>query len=189
MTHAGPTLRDPRHGAVVPPGDSHRRRRLLVDVVVVFGVLLALGVLGAVLWWQVVDLPHARLSNGTVVISPDDLTHEVGIDGWYAVIALGAGLLAGVGLTAWRRTDPLVTVAAVGLAAVAAGWLMRLVGRVLGPGDPVAALRAGHSGDTAPVRLVLHASGVVWLWPAAAALGALLWLYLASAPRTQSDDD
>jgi hypothetical protein len=156
-----------------------------MDVAVVFGVFLVLAVVGAVLWWQLVDLPMAMLSNGRVVIAPNDLTQEIGIDGWYALIALAGGLLAGAGLTAWRRTDPLVTVAAIGLAAVLAGWVMRALGQLLGPANPVTALKGAHSGATAPVRLVLHASGVVWLWPTAAALGALVWLYLASGPRSE----
>lgn len=169
-----------------PAREQDRRRRLLVDAVVVLGVLLLLGVLGGVLWEQLVDLPNAVLSDGKVVIAPPDLSHEVGIDGWYALIALGGGLLAGAGLTAWRRTDPLLTVAAVALGAVLAGWVMRFVGRILGPGDPVEVLKGGRPGATATVRLVLHAPGVVWLWPTAAALGALVWLYLASSPKTDA---
>lgn len=195
MTHLDPatSTTDPDPA---DPADERRPNRL-VDVAVIVGLLAGLGVLGGLLWWQVVDLPRARLGNGKVVLAPADLTRQVGIDGWYALIALGGGVLAGVGLTAWRRSDPVVTVAAASLGACVAAWVMRILGRVLGPGDPADALRSGHPGSSAPVQLVLHATGVVWLWPVATAAGSLVWLYLTgdrrreddSAPRSHADSD
>ncbi len=188
MTQSDPAVRAPAPAPepVTARGDGGRRRRILTDVAVVFGVLLALGVLGGVVWRQVADLPRAMLVEGKVVIVPDDLAAQIGIDGWYALIALGGGLGAGLVLTAWRRTDPLLTVAAVTLAACLAGWVMQTLGRALGPGDPAEALRAGSTRARAPVELVLHAPGALWLWPVAAAAGCLVWLYLASGPPAES---
>lgn len=164
-------------------GGPGGRRRLLRDVAVVVAVMLVLGAVAAVLWWQVVDPPRLSRSGGQVHVVTADLTRQVAVDGWYAVIALVGGLLSGIGLVAWRRTDPVVTVLVVTAGGCAAGWVMRVVGRLLGPESPGERLRAGAS--SAPAQLVLHAPGVVWLWPAAATAGCLLWLYLAGSTRQQ----
>ncbi len=59
---------------------------------------------------------------------------------------------------------------------------MRKVGGWLGPGSAEAALRHGANGAHASMPLQVHASGVLWVWPAAAALGALVFLWVLRAP-------
>ena len=173
---------------------SRRRPAVVVDVVVVVGWFLLAGLLGGLLWWQLTDLPEVTRFEGRAVLQPTELTKEVGIDGWFFVIALVAGLVSGVVLSAWRRRDPVATVLLVTGGAVLAAYAMLAVGLVVGPDEQTAVLRAAADGETAPMQLAPHAPGVVWVWPAAAALGSLVYLWLTpqhdrSAPDAGPETD
>ncbi len=154
------------------------RSAAAVDVLVVVGWFLLAGILGGVLWWQLTDLPQVTRFEGRAVLQPTELTKEVGIDGWFFLIAAVGGLLSGVALSAWRRRDPVATVLLVAVGAIGAGYLMRATGLVLGPDEQTAVLRAAADGARTPMQLVPHAPGVVWVWPAAAALGSLAYVWL-----------
>ena len=189
-----------------PPAARRRApttpRAVLLDVLVVLVWSVVAGVVGAVVWSQVVTLPLVTRSGNAAAVTPDQLVKEVGLDGWYFVIAAVGGLLAGLVLMALRRRDPLLMVLLVTLGAGLSAWLMLRLGTALGPGDEVAALRKLGDGDTAPMRLTLHATGVAWTWPVLAALGALVDLWVlhpadrgdrapqaAAGPDTGSDSN
>ena len=166
------------------------------DLLVAVAWFVVLGVLAGVLWWVLTPLPEATRVGNAASLDPEQLTGEVAADGWFAIIATVSGLLSGIALLAWRRRDPLLmvvlTVAGAGLASV----LMVVVGRLLGPEDVVTALRALPEGGKASVPLKLHAQGVTVLLPAAAALGALVQLWVlrreddsARRPEGASDGD
>lgn len=162
---------------------SRDLRPVLVDAAVVAVWFLLAGVLTAVLWWQLVDLPEATRANGAVVVAADQIGKQVNIDGWYLVLSAAGGLLSGGLLVGTRRRDPLVMVVLVtlggGLATLVARWL----GGVLGPPSETTALRGRPDGAQALVQLHVHASGVLWVWPAAAALGAVVYLWVLAAPH------
>lgn len=147
------------------------------------------GVLGAVLWWQLTPLPVATRTGEAASLNPDQLTKEVGIDGWFAVIALVAALVSGVVLMAWRRRDPLLMVVLIALGGGLAAYLMVTLGQALGPGDEVAALKRLPDGGTAPLQLSLKAPGVALLWPIAALFGALVQVWVLRRPEHRDDDD
>ena len=96
------------------PRSPSRTADVLRDVGIVLGWFLVAGVLGALLWWKLVDLPQATRAQGSVVVESDQLGKEVNIDGWFFVIAAVGGLVSGVVLTLWRRRDPLLVVVAGG---------------------------------------------------------------------------
>ena len=104
------------------------------------------------------------------------------MDGWFFVIALVGGVLSGVLLLWWRRRDPLLTVALVTLGGGLASWVMLQAGRLFGPGDEVAALRRLPDGAQVSEHLRLNATGVAWVWPVAAAFGALVFLWVLAKP-------
>ena len=56
------------------------------------------------------------------------------------------------------------------------------LGEALGPGNPAAALRGMPNGSHVYEQLRLHAHGVAWVWPIAAAFGALLYLWVFTKP-------
>lgn len=154
----------------------------LRDAAVVLVWFVVLAVVAAVVWWQLVDLPEATRQAGAVVVEADQLGKQVNIDGWFFVLAVVGGLVSGVVLLFWRERDPLLMVVLVVVGATVAAFVMRQVGRWLGPGSATDALRHRANGAHALQPLQVHASGVLWVWPAAAALGALLYLWVLKAP-------
>lgn len=173
-------LRGGPGGDEVPSAPTRRRTRpsgAAGDVLVVLLVFAALGVLCGVLWWLLVDPAQftKRASGGTM--GEIELGRRFDTDGWYTVLAAVPGFLAGLSLTWWRDRDfRLTTVLLVPGAAVAA-VLMAVVGRLLGPGDPDAALEAAKLGARVPVELAVTADAVYLTWPIAVLLGSLVVLW------------
>jgi hypothetical protein len=166
------------------PGSSRgsRLRSVLVDALVVTVWFTVAGILGAVAWWQLSDLPQVTKSGNAATLSPEELTTQVSADGWYFVIAAVGGLLSGVVLLAWRRRDPLLMVVLVVLGAGLAAWLMLRIGLALGPEKELAALKNARDGTQVSEQLKLRATGVVWIWPLAASFGALVYLWVLRKP-------
>lgn len=152
-------------------------RALGVDALVVAGYFVVAGLLGAVLWWLLTDLPHATKTADGVVLDPVQLTRQVSIDGWYFAIAAVGGVLGGAILTWWRSRDAVATVLLVVLGAGLAAYLMVRLGLLLGPDSPETVLEGRSAGATADVQLALSAPGMAWVWPLASALGSLVVLW------------
>lgn len=163
---------DDSPGAVAP---------VLRDAVVVLVWCLLAAVVAAVIWWQVTPLPVFTRTDTGAGMDQVQLGRQVGIDGWYFVLAVVFGVVSGVVLTAWRRRDPIFTVVLVTCAAGLAGWVTAQVGRWLGPADPHQVLAHLAVGQHAPVQLALTAQGAQLAWPMAALLGAIGVLWGASA--------
>ncbi len=143
------------------------------DAAVIGGTLLLLGVLCGVLWSLVVTpAEFTRLADGAAM-NEDQLALKFGADGWYAAIAAGAGLLAGLALTWSRCRDALVTSAALLAGSVVAAAAMAQVGHLLGPGDPRAPLAAAKVGALVPERLDVGTFVVYLAWPLGLLAGAL----------------
>jgi hypothetical protein len=158
------------------PARSGRARGAGSDALAVLGSLLLLGVLCGVLWWLLVDpASYTKTAEGGVM-SENQLGKRFDGDGMYVVIAVLAGLVAGLALSWWRDRDPLLTslLLVVGSGLAAAGML--LVGHRLGPGDPGPALKAARLGALVPERLDVHVWTVYLAWPVAVLTGALVVL-------------
>ncbi len=140
------------------------------------------GAVGAVVWWQVTTLPKLTRAGDSASQAADQLAVQVGIDAWFFVVAAVGGLLSGIVLLWWRRRDPLLMVILVALGAGLASWVMVRTGLVLGPAPEVAALRELAEGGEVSMQLKLHASGMVWVWPVSAMLGALLQMWVLAKP-------
>ncbi|HET6165370.1 MAG TPA: hypothetical protein VFE07_00965 [Marmoricola sp.] len=153
------------------------RHPLVRDVVIVLAWFAALGVLCAVIWWQVTPLAEFTRTSDNAQMGEDQLGRQVSSDGWYFTIAAAAGLLSGIVLLAARRRDPIAMVVLVAAGSVLASWVMVRVGLWLGPADPGKALAHVPVGGKVPMQLQTHADGVRFAWPVAALVGALgvLW--------------
>ncbi|MEO7351229.1 MAG: hypothetical protein ABIR34_11765 [Marmoricola sp.] len=178
----------PVHTAAAPDGSSRRDGRPALvagalDALVVAGWFAVAGLIGAFVWWKVTTLPKLQKSGNAATHSPEELVKQVGIDGWFFVIAAVGGLLSGVLLLAWRRRDPLLMVVLVVLGGGLASWLMVHVGLSLGPGKEQTALRGLPDGGEVPMRLKLYAPGITWLWSITAALGSLVYVWVLAKPH------
>lgn len=181
------TAGSPSSAPSTPPQGRSGLVAAVRDVFVV-GVWFAIvGVVAGVVWVLVVNPPEVTRAGGRATVPPEELARQVGMDGWFALIALVAGALSGVLLMVWRRRDPLLMVALVALGGGLASWLMITTGKALGPADELSALRQLPDGSHVSEHLRLHASGVAWVWPIAAVFGALLYLWVLAKPVADAD--
>ena len=151
------------------------RTRVVLDVLVVLAGAAVLGVLAGLLWPQLADTVTVTRTGAGLVRDEVALAEQFDAEAWYSLIALAGGLLLGAVMTAWRRTDALVTLFAVLAGAFLAAWLSAELGLALGPDDPTRVLADAAEGATAPAALTL-AGAVYWVWPLAAVLGSFLFL-------------
>jgi hypothetical protein len=170
-----------------PPPPPPRDQPALTDVVIFAAWFAAAGLVGGWVWAHVTPLPQVSKSGNNATVAADELVKQVGMDSWFFVIAVVGGLLSGLLLLAWRHRDPLLAIAMVALGGGLASWLMIQAGEALGPGAPIAALRTLPDGSHVSEQLRLHAHGVAWVWPIAAAFGALLYLWVLEKPSTASE--
>ena len=161
----------------------------LLDALIVAVWFAAAGLVGGWVWAHVVDFPQVTKEGNNATVASEELAKQVGMDGWFVVIALVGGLVSGVALMVWRHRDPLLTVALVTLGGGLASWLMLQSGEAFGPGDPIAALRKLPDGAHVSEQLVLHAHGVAWVWPIAAAFGALLYIWVLKPVEEKVETD
>ena len=165
----------------VPTGRPALRERLrhpvVADAALVLGWFLVLGVLAAVVWWQLTPLAEYTRTAANAEMDERQLGVQVSTDGWYLTIAAVGGLVSGIVLLSLRGRDPVAMVLFVTLGSLLGGWVMMRVGLWLGPADPAHVLPHTAVGGKVPLRLEPHAPGVVYAWPITALLGAagLLW--------------
>ncbi|HEU4514190.1 MAG TPA: hypothetical protein VFR87_13875 [Nocardioidaceae bacterium] len=158
-----------------PPG---RGQGLVADVVAVLGTFLVLGVVSGVAWSLLVDpAEYTKVPGGSGAMGELDLAKRFAADGWYAVIAIVGGFLAGVGLTWWRTRDFRVTAALLVPGAALAAATTTYVGRLLGPADSGDALSGVARGETVPAELAVSSLPVYLTWPIAVLAGALMVLW------------
>lgn len=151
----------------------------------VLGIVVVLGLLGLVAgaaWSLLVQTPLVTRSASGLVTPGVELSRRVEADGWFAVLGVLAALPTGIAVALRRRTDPVAAVLALTGGAMLAALLCGLVGRALGPADPVSVLQDAAVGAQAREVLTTHTWVVYLVWPLAAALGALVALLLRS-PR------
>lgn len=154
-----------------------RGRGAATDTAVILVGFLVTGVVCGVVWWLLVDPAEFTKTRDGSVMGEVDLTKRFAPDGWYAVIALVAGFLAGLVVT-WRRARDLrLTTVLVVVGSLVAAAAMAAVGAALGPGDPDPVLASATRGTTVPADLSVSAGVTYLMWPIAALAGALMVLW------------
>lgn len=164
-------------------------RATVVDVVVVLGVFLVAGAVTGAVWQHVVDPVIVTRNEFGVTTGEVALSNQFDRDGWFAVLGGGCGLVLGLALMAWRRTQEVVTLLTITAGALLAAWVSARVGRWLGPDDPTRLLAEGEVGASAEGAVVVTAEAAYLVWPIAAVLGALLVLWSPPGQRLVTQDD
>jgi hypothetical protein len=155
----------------------------------VLGTFVLLGLACAVAWWLLVDLAEfSGAVTGGASMGELELGKRFNADGWYAVLGIVGGFLAGLLLTWWRSRDPLLTVLLLLPAAGLAAATTALVGGVLGPGEPATTGAGPPPGETVPVSLAVTADVVYLMWPMAALAGALMVLWSSTGQPTSETE-
>ncbi|RNM15975.1 hypothetical protein EFL26_07405 [Nocardioides pocheonensis] len=175
----------------MPPTAAPRRllsHPVARDLAVVLVWFVALGVLAAVVWWQVTPLADYTRTATNAEMGEEQLGQQVAADGWYLTLGAVGGLLSGVALLSMRWRDPLLMVAAVTVGSLLGAWVMLRVGLWLGPADPKSVLPHAAVGARVPMQLKPGASGVVYVWPITALLGAIGVIWGTEQHRTGSSE-
>jgi len=159
---------------------------LLVDLALVTGCVLVLGLVVGLLWPQLVDPPLSRRTAEGVSTSEVQLARAFATDGWFVVLGFLGSLVLGAVLMLRRRGHEVVVLLLLLVGTyVAADQVAQPLGIALGPSDPVKVLSDAEVGDTAPARLVLTSRSDLLAWPLGAAVGSLV--VLLAATRLERD--
>jgi hypothetical protein len=123
------------------------------------------------LWWLVAPLPRiAKRADGLYRVGGEGNESAIAADGWFAVLAVLAGVLAALVvylLTRPGRVLPLVGLAVGGLIGALVAWRF---GAQLGPGPIHATGRGLPVGTRFDAPLDISAKGVLLAWPLAAVI-------------------
>ena len=149
-------------------GEPTLRVELRAGLLVGLGCAVA-GVVVGVVWRLVVPLAVLE-KDATGVLQVGGAETEVAADGWFAVCAGLAGVLAAAAaalLLRSGRLGALVGLAAGGLVGAVVAWR---VGLLLSPPEVAASAEQAQVGDTFDGPLRLSALGVLLAWPTAAVI-------------------
>lgn len=175
-----------------------RATRWILRAVLVVAVAALLGAAAGAAWEWVWTPPSGIAFQGRWVLDEDGLPGAFSGTGWYVIVAAAAGILLGVGTALVSRDGEVVSLVALAVGAMLAGWVMFHVGHSLGPPDP--AVLAASADDLTPIVGDLRVGGVglhprVYAFDSAAFIafpaGALLAyaaLLLSLAPHRRSHD-
>jgi hypothetical protein len=169
-------------------GGVRRARGPVGDVLAVLGTFVLLGVVGGLLWWVLAEPAEYTRGRAGLAMSELELARRFDTDGWFAVIALVAGVLGGVTVTWWRSRDLRVTTLLLVPASALAAAAMAVVGRLLGPDAPGAGDQLVRRGGSVAVELAVSAPQVYLLWPIAVLAGALVVLWSSAEPTGSAGD-
>ena len=156
---------------------TRRPDGVLGDAAVVLGCFAVAGLVAGLLWPQLVSPVEVIRTEAGLATAEVALSERFDNDAWFMVLAVAFGLPLGAVLTAWRRTDEVVTVVTVVVGAALASWMAGTVGQSVGPDDPAVVLAEAAVGATAQGMVSVAAQGAYAVWPMAALAGALVVLW------------
>jgi uncharacterized membrane protein YeaQ/YmgE (transglycosylase-associated protein family) len=137
-------------------------------VVIVFAVV---GALAGVVWEWLWTPPVGVVVDHQWLLGLAGLRAEFSATGLYVVVASVAGLLTGALCALFLDRAELVTLVAVLVGAVLAGWVMVQVGHALGPPDPRQLARTASNRTRLPSDLTIAGNSPYVAFPAGASLG------------------
>lgn len=158
------------------PAGSIRR------IVVVLGLSLLIGALGAVLWAWWAEPAHWQVAQGRIVMTEYDSRAVFPIMLRFGVVGVGVSLVLGVVGQLLLRVDwsDAVLIAAGAVVASLVAWRL---GIILGPPDP-ATLSGLQEGDVIEERLAVGSVVPFFSWPVGALAGVLVASLLFDRDRS-----
>jgi hypothetical protein len=171
-----------------PACDRPKRRpalRLALILATIIAAVALLGLPGGFAWVAIAPRVSVVVTgHGVAEVVNPETTAFIAADGWFCVVGVIGGLLAGVAgyLIAVRWHGP-VAVAGLILGGLAASLVQWWIGRSIGLASFRKALYLSHQGAVLHAPLVLRAHGALVLWPLTAALVVGLAELLAGQPR------
>lgn len=165
-------------------------RPALVQALLAVVLLAAVGVVAGVVWeWLWTPPTGVVVDHRWTAVDEASLRGQFTATGWYVVVGGVAGLVGGALAALLLDRAPLVTLAGVVVGSALGAWLMYLVGRALGPGDPVAAARAAKEGAHLPAALTVSGASPFIALPTGALVAlSLVFIGLSAAHRSSGAD-
>ena len=153
---------------------------------IVVAVCAVAGALAGVVWEWLWTPPVGVAIHHEWLVGLSGLRSEFTATGLYVVVASFAGLLVGVLCGLFLDRAELVTLAAVVVGAVLAGWIMVQVGQALGPPDPRQLAKSAAERTRLPSDLRIAGKSPYVAFPAGATLG--LAVVLLGLTKRHADD-
>lgn len=150
------------------------RTSTLLRLALLLAVFAAGGAVAGVVWEWLWTPPVGEVAGGRWLRDAEGLREDVSGTALYIVVAVVAGLLLGVLAGLLSEDSELVTLVAVVLGSVLAGWLMLEVGQALGPTDPQVLAADADRGTRLPGRLEVSGRSPYVAFPAGALIGLLV---------------
>ncbi len=157
-----------------PARDGDSSGRVLRQALLVLAVTLVVGAFAGVVWEWVWTPPVGVVAHHHWVQDEVGLRGDFSGTGLYVVVAAGAGLLAGLVAAVLARGHEVVTLAALFVGSLLAGWLMYRVGVALGPPDPDVLARSTPSLTRLPGVLTVSGASPFLCLPAGALVGLMV---------------
>jgi len=153
-------------------------------VVVYLAGLVAVGLLGGLLWHLLATPPSYTIGDDRgAIITERGLSQVFAMDIWYIIISLLLAIAFGV-FSMWLFHWVGWPVALIAMAgAVLAGIVCWQFGHLLGPRDFAVRVSQANPGDRVPMDLDLHSAALVLVWPFAVNVPILLWSLWSAVRR------
>lgn len=107
-----------------------------VQAVVFMAVFALSGALAGFVWERVWDAPVGVAFQDQWFLEPAGPDYSFSGTGWYVIVALVAGALTTIVLAWWWPRHEVMSLAAIVVGSMLAGWVMFTMGHALGPPDP-----------------------------------------------------
>lgn len=160
-------------------------RRVVVQLGLAIAVLLVVGVLAGLVWqWIWTPTPGIVQDHQWYPTDAIALQHEFSGTGWYVVVGLLAGAVAGVVAALVSDRLPLVTLAVVVVGSVLGAWVMLQVGSALSPPDPQTLAKTADDGTLLPGELSVSGHSPWVAYPFGALVG-LAVVYVGIQPGSR----
>jgi hypothetical protein len=164
------------------------RRLVLVHSALVVAVLAVTGAVAGVVWqWIWSPSSGVVVHHQWVATNAIQLQRQFSATGWYVVVGVVAGLLAGIVVALLFDVAPLVTLAAVIVGSALGAWVMIRVGVALGPADPQVLARTAADGTHLPAALAVSGKSPTIALPVGALLGLVMVFIGLSGHRDRSE--
>lgn len=145
-----------------------------VQALVIVALLAAVGALAGVVWEWVWQPPTGVVVDHRWIQDEDALRGSFSGTGTYVIVATLAGLPSGLAIGLLLDRSELVTLVAVAVGSLLAGWVMYHVGVALGPEDPHRLAADATNMTELPARLTVSGASPWRIFPASALIGLLV---------------
>jgi hypothetical protein len=159
---------------------SEPRRAVRVAVVII-GWSLLIGVAFGPLWAAIAPGVEVTVREGGAFLNQEQGALLIGVDGWYTVLAIVAGIVSGA-LAWWRFRHEIVgMLAGAAIGGLLGSLLAWQAGRWFGPGPLRPRVEGATDGTVLAAPLDLAAKAALLVWPIAAV--SVIFLLALIEPR------